>query len=79
MREAAVFVGEEVPRSVILDALTFIHNENTVRVNDCVEAMCDRQHRGLSELFSDQLLDLLLRDDIYISSSLIQHHDLVLS
>ena len=45
MREAAVLVGEEVPRGVILDALTMVHNEHPVRVYDCVEAMCDGQHR----------------------------------
>ena len=44
MREAAVFVGEEISRGVILDALTFIHDEHTVRVYDRVEAMCDSQH-----------------------------------
>lgn len=50
-----------------LNDLTLVKHDHTVRVNDCVDAMCDRNDGPIAETLAEGLLQQRIRFNVYRS------------
>ena len=73
----ALWVHHEVLGRVEFQFLSFVKEKDLITLDDCVDSMSDCESSSVLELFSDELLDLLLCDNIDVGSSLIQDDDFV--
>ena len=51
--EGTRWVSHESLRRVVLDSLSFVHDEYSVTLDNCIEAMSDAEDGGTLELFAD--------------------------
>ena len=74
--KSAVWIRHEFLGGLVLEDFATAEEKNSIRVDNRVQTMGDRENRRFSKFFADKLLDCLLSHYVDVRRSLVKHNEL---